>query len=81
MDQQKGLTPTQLRAIHALLSEKSIKLAAQKAGVGYSTLRSWKDHHPTFRAALAEACQKLRAQLWEDVSQRYHLPPPKGGRQ
>jgi hypothetical protein len=76
MEQSKSLSPKQIKAVHALLTEATILGAAEKAGVGYSTLRQWMKKDPTFQAALAEACQHMRQQLWQDASSYYHLSPP-----
>jgi len=48
------LTTTQQRAIAALLSERDIRAAAKKAGVGERTLHRWLDD-PAFQAELKTA--------------------------
>ena len=37
------LTPTQIAAIEALLSSKSMREAAAKVGVSYQTLSTWQN--------------------------------------
>jgi hypothetical protein len=76
MEQDKSLTPKQIRGIHALLTEPTILMAAKKSACGYNTLRKWLKKDPTFQAALAEASQKLREQMWQDISDHYHILPP-----
>lgn len=50
----ENLTTRQQKAIAALLTERDIKQAAQKAGVGERTLHRWMKM-PAFRAALLGA--------------------------
>ncbi len=54
----EGLTPTQEKALSALLIEPSVTAAAQKAGVGERTLHRWIRTEPfrgEYRRARAEA--------------------------
>ena len=74
MDPDKPLTPKEIRVLEALGTEPTLKKAAAKAGIGYSTLRGWIKKRPYFRAALAEMSQKLQQQMWEEVSQHCRLP-------
>jgi len=54
------LTPKQHGALIALLSELSIVKAAEKAGVGFSTLRGWLWlKEPEFRDAFSDACGRV----------------------
>jgi hypothetical protein len=74
MEPDKPLTPKEIRVLEALGTEPTLKKAAQKAGIGYSTLRHWLKKRPHFQIALAEMSQKLQQQMWEEVSQHYRLP-------
>lgn len=51
----KPLTPRQLRAVEALLTEKSHECAARKAGVSSRSIRQWIQQSPQFRDALRSA--------------------------
>jgi hypothetical protein len=73
MEQSKPLTPTEIRVLEALGTERTIKRAAEKAGIGYSTLRGWIKKRPHFQLALAEMSQKLHQQMWDEVSEHYRL--------
>lgn len=68
----KELTPRQWRAIEHLLTQPSVKAAAQAAGVGYRTLRGWL-RQPAFQQALqavqADALAALQRQLLTLASQ------------
>lgn len=54
MAQNGSLTPTQARAVAALLTERDVSAAALAAHVGRRTLDRWLTL-PTFRAALTQA--------------------------
>ena len=58
----KFLKPQQVRAIHALETERSITAAAEKAGVGLRTLHRWL-REPLF----AEVVRCLRVQHYQDA--------------
>lgn len=54
MAESDRLTPTQTRALAALLTERDTRAASKAARVSESTLRRWL-RRPDFRLALAEA--------------------------
>lgn len=55
MTKNGNLTPRQRSAITALLTERNIRAAARKAGVGERTLHRWLDSDAAFQTALWEA--------------------------
>jgi len=50
----KKLSPKQIRAVEAMMSEPTLRGAAQKAGIGHATLYRWLAE-PAFVDALREA--------------------------
>jgi hypothetical protein len=64
---EHNLKPRQVKAIEALMTEPNVKAAAQKAGVGFATLRRWLDD-PTFCAALREARNKAFERILSGLS-------------
>lgn len=59
----KKLTPKQLRAIEALMTEPTARGAAAKAGIGHGTLYRWMEE-----PAFAEALREARAQAFERIT-------------
>jgi hypothetical protein len=53
------LTPDQVQALAALLTEKDVKTAAAKAGCGETTLHRWLREDADFKAALHAAEAQL----------------------
>ena len=56
------LTPSQHKAIEALLIASDVKDAAKRAGVAYSTLRGWLAADAAFAAAYADARRQATEQ-------------------
>lgn len=54
MDENRSLSPRQLRTVRAMLTEKTVTDAAAVAAVSESTVYRWLGE-PAFRAALAQA--------------------------
>jgi len=63
---EKVITVKQQKAITALLSERTARDAAKKAGVNEKTLYTWLNSDPAFRSALREA----ESGLLETVTRR-----------
>lgn len=61
-ERPQRLTPTQQRAVVALLAERDIKSAAKAAGVGEATLHRWLHGNAAFQEALREAQTELFAE-------------------
>jgi molybdenum-dependent DNA-binding transcriptional regulator ModE len=49
---ENGLTPTQVKAIAALLEKGTVEGAAKAAGVSYITLHRWLNNHDAFQGEL-----------------------------
>jgi phage terminase small subunit len=60
MSDVKPLTARQRRAVEAVLACGTLKAAARRAGVSYSTLRDWAKR-PEFQAAVQEAGRQALA--------------------
>ena len=54
-----GLTPSQERAVAALLSSRSVAAAARQAGVGETSLRRWLREDPNFQNKLRGLRQQV----------------------
>ena len=71
-DRNDGLTPSQERAIKALLASRSIAAAARQADVGESSLRRWLREDDNFQDKLRrlreQALSHAALQLQEGVS-------------
>ena len=71
-DRNDGLTPSQERAIEALLASRSIAAAARKADAGESSLRRWLREDDNFQNKLRrireEALSHAALQLQQGVS-------------
>ncbi len=71
-DRNDGLTPSQERAIEALLASRSIAAAARQAKVGESSLRRWLREDDNFQDKLRrlreQALSHAALQLQEGVS-------------
>ena len=71
-DRNDGLTPSQERAIQALLTSRSIAAAARKADVGESSLRRWLREDDNFQDKLRrlreQSLSHAALQLQEGVS-------------
>lgn len=65
----EGLTPLQLRAVQAILSERTRKAAAEKVGVSTVTLWRWQKK-PAFHAALNTALRAQIEAIWADIRRR-----------
>ena len=63
-----GLTPSQERAIEALLTARSIAAAARQAEVGESSLRRWVREDDNFQGLAEEALSHAALQLQQGVS-------------
>ncbi|MCG3208373.1 MAG: hypothetical protein FOGNACKC_01977 [Anaerolineae bacterium] len=64
-----GLTPLQLRAVRAILSERTRKAAAAQVGVSTVTLWRWQKQ-PAFHAALKAGIQAQIDAVWRDIQRR-----------
>lgn len=58
-NQTEKLTPDQVQALAALLTEKDIKAAAAKAGCGETTLHRWLKEDANFKSVLGEQKKAL----------------------
>lgn len=54
------LTPSQHRALDALIEGLTVTGAADAAGVVRQTVSGWRNHHPAFRAAFSRRQRDLR---------------------
>ena len=80
-DRDDGLTPSQERAVTAMLTARSIAAAARAAEVGESSLRRWLRQDENFQAklrglreeALSQGALKLQNGVPEAVETLYRL--------
>ena len=73
MEKDRQLSPKMIRAIRALLVEPTILKAAERSGVGYSTIRAWMKTHAGFQAELAKMSEKLHRQMQSEVQDHFRL--------